>query len=290
MKNKIIILLTFLLLGMQNCTIPVQKEEKQILSYKLEYYKTNQKPQGILVQLDPISFPINVLEKNWIPFLLKKNYHIVQIHQKEKKILSTQELQAIIDNLKIHFNTDNLILTGISFGGISILDWMNETENLSSISRIILIGTGWDYHYSGNLFYENKDILNHKIEEINNPKFQSYKTYLLKNYDSSLINKFFIPAINTEQKTIQYINKHNIPVLIVIGKIDNFSPEDSIITFIKHYSNCKFSTKLNRCYYIEASRANFFDIDYNHFDLFLYNDVKDDLYEDIEEWLDENFM
>jgi histidine ammonia-lyase len=155
MKNKIIILLTFLLLGMQNCTMPVQKEEKQILSFKLEYYKTNQKPQGILIQLDPLSFPINVLEKNWIPFLLKKNYHIVQIHQKEKKILSTQELynQLGWEKIKLHPKEGLALLNGTQYmSGVGIyllihaLPLFTAANVISAISLDAFNGKSEPFH------------------------------------------------------------------------------------------------------------------------------------------------
>jgi len=287
MKIKNLFLLILILFLFQCCASSIQKENQTFSFYSIEYYKTIHPPKGIIIQLDPISLPKNVMEKFWIPFWLKENYYVVQIIQNDQYILSAKELQSILDSLISDSSkySDNIILSGISLGGISILDWLNESENIKGISKILLMGTGWDYDYSGNLFYENPKLFNHRLGEIDDTSIQSYKTFLATQYDSTIVNNFYIPTIKLGKKIIKNLDKHKIPILIVIGKIDSFSPEDSIITFIKNYKNCPFKTTLNKCYYIEASRANFFDKDYNHFDLFLYNDVEDDLYEDILEWI-----
>ncbi len=273
------------------CSIPIIKQEKNFSFYRIEHYKTKRPPKGILLQFDPLSFSIDILEKHWIPFWLKENYEVVQIVQKEKRLLSSQEVDVILKNIQENdsFSSKKIILTGISFGGITILDYLNEKENIEGISRVMVIGTGWDYAYSGNLFYENHDLLNKKIKEIKNPKFLSYKRYLEESFNKPLIEDFYIPNVSIEKKKVKNLSSHRLPMLIVIGKIDPFSPEDSMITFVKNYQQCSFKTILNRCYYIEASRANFFDMDYNHFELFLYDDVEDDLYEDMIDWIRKEF-
>ena len=273
------------------CSTPIIKQEKNLSFYRIEHYKTKRPPKGILLQFDPLSFSTDLLEKHWIPFWLKENYEIVQIVLKEKRLLSSQEVDVILKDIQENdsLSSKKIILTGISFGGITILDYLNEKENIQSISRVMVIGTGWDYAYSGNLFYENHDLFNKKIKEIKNPKFLSYKKYLEESYNKPFIEDLYIPNISIEKKKVKNLSSHRLPMLIVIGKIDPFSPEDSMITFIKNYRQCSFKTLLNRCYYIEASRANFFDKDYNHFDLFLYDDVEDDLYKDMNEWIRKEF-
>jgi len=273
------------------CSTPIIKQEKNLSFYRIEHYKTKRSPKGILLQFDPLSFSTDLLEKHWIPFWLKENYEIVQIVLKEKRLLSSQEVDVILKDIQENdsLSSKKIILTGISFGGITILDYLNEKENIQSISRVMVIGTGWDYAYSGNLFYENHDLFNKKIKEIKNPKFLSYKKYLEESYNKPFIEDLYIPNISIEKKKVKNLSSHRLPMLIVIGKIDPFSPEDSMITFIKNYRQCSFKTLLNRCYYIEASRANFFDKDYNHFDLFLYDDVEDDLYKDMNEWIRKEF-
>jgi hypothetical protein len=280
----LIILLSF-------CSTPIIKQERNSSFYRIEHYKTKRTPKGILLQFDPISFSIDTLEKHWIPFWLKENYEVVQIIQNEKRFLSSQEVDVILKDIQENnsLSSKKIILTGISLGGITILDYLNEKENIEGISRVVVIGTGWDYAYSGNLFYENHDLLNKKIKDIKNFKFLSYKKYLEENYNKPFIEDFFIPNVSIEKKKVKYLGNHRLPMLIVVGKIDPFSPEDSMIPFIKNYQQCSFKTLLNQCYYIEASRANFFDKDYNHFDLFLYDDVIDDLYQDMNEWIRKEF-
>lgn len=134
-------------------------------------------------------------------------------------------------------------------------------------------------------------MLNKKIQDIQNPFFLKYKEQLLSHYESHIINEFYIPLVPLTKQEIQGLTKRNLPILLVTGKIDSFSPDDSLYPFIKNYSRdainkCIITTKLSTCYYIEASRANFSDIDYNHFDLLLYKNVERDLFKNIREWMD----
>ncbi len=266
----------------------IQKDSRTIHNYKIEYFKVDRASRGIIVELDPISLPLQALEYNWHPYWLENNFEIVQISQQEKRLLQPEEISSLLEVIIQMYSSNNkpLILTGISLGGISILDWLNQEKKINtSITKIMIIGSGWDYSYSGNLFVEEKDILKHYIKNIHNHKFTAYKEELLKKYNTEIINNFYFPDILLNKKEVKFIPEQKIPILFIVGKIDNFAPEESLILFINNYKQCTFKPILSPCYYIEASRANFFDIDYNHFDLFLYNNVKEDLYDEIKEWI-----
>lgn len=284
MKHIFIIIILFFI----HCSTTIVREEKTFENFIIEYYKSNKPSRTILIQLDPVSLPDNVLNQYWVPYWINQNYEILQIKQKEKKLLKPEELNEIINSILQHENHKNktIILTGISLGGITLIDWLNEEQNIpENINKILLIGSGWDYSYEGNFFKENPQYLKNQIKQISNPALKQIKEDLTKQYKSEVLN-FYFPEISLNTKEIKNIIHHNKPILIVTGKIDSFAPEDSIITFIKNYKKCRITSILNQCYYIEASRANFYDIDYNHFDLFLYDKVESDLYEDISEWIE----
>ncbi len=283
MKRIIIGIIVFIFY----CSTPIIKETISLQDLELEHYKSKKSSQTILIQLDPLSLPYNFLHPHWIPYWLNHNYEILQIKQKESKILKSKDVTHVINSILQNHLVKNktIILVGISLGGIALLDWLNEEETIpKNINKILIIGSGWDYSYQGNFFKENPQYLKNQIKNISDSKFNPYKEYLKLQYKYEVLD-FYFPEISLNKKEVKHIINHNLPILIVIGKIDSFAPEDSIIPFIKNYTQCRILSTLNPCYYIEASRANFYDIDYNHFDLFLYENVESDLYEDIYKWL-----
>ncbi len=279
------ILYYILFLFFIHCGVSIQKYNSNFdrnSNYNYSYYKADQKPQGIIIQLDPLSFSVDVLEEFWIPFWIKQNYEVLQIQQKEKKLISPEELHFLLKEIFDNFSfEENVILAGLSLNGISVLDWIaSEKFHPHIIKKIIIIGSGFDYNYKGNLFYEKPEYLNHTITNLNYEIDAKYNNW---------INNFYVPEIPIKNKNTALLPERNLPILFVIGKIDSFAPEDSIIPFVKNYGknrNCKVSTIIHRCnYYIEASRGNFFDKDYHHFDLFLYKNVQTDLYKEILNWV-----
>lgn len=277
-----------------NCKTVIFYEKQELDSLSIDLYKTNSNSKILMIHLDPLTFDKKVFLSHWNPYWLRKGMEMLYVNLPTKKLLEPKEVQIIIKKIKENYliQDKKVILVGISLGGIPILDLLNSSEPLESktVDKILLIGTGFDYSYSGNFFKENPEVLNKKIKEIHSKTLLKYKEYLLNQYDPYIVNEFFLPQISLEKKEIKYITKRNLPLLVVAGKIDSFSPEDTLYNLIKYYSkdtnpSCKIVTKLNPCYYIEVSRANFFDRDYNHFDLFLYKNVENDLYGEILDWI-----
>lgn len=288
MKLKIYI---FFLLLVLNCKTSVDVEKKELELFQVFSYKPSSSKDIVFIQFDSLTFPKRVFDYYWNPFWLKNGVEIYFIEQKNKKILEPKEVLEIYNKTIELYNIKNkkIILVGTSLGGISILDLLNSTEQIS-VDKILVVGVGFDYSYSGNLFKEHPELLNQKIQNINLNFFKRYKQFLLEKYDLEIVEQFYFPDLPLFRKEFLNLGKRKIPILLVVGKIDSFAPEDSIIFFVKNYSknenfSCKIKTKLDSCYYIEASRANFFDIDYNHFDLFLYDNVSSDLYTEILRWI-----
>lgn len=288
MKLKIYI---FFLLLTLNCKTLINVEKKELEFFQVFSYKSNSSKDIVFIQFDSLTFPNKVFDYYWNSFWLKNGVEIYSIQLKTKKILEPKEVIEIYNKILKSYEIKNkkIILVGTSLGGISILDLLNSEEQIN-VDKILIIGAGFDYSYSGNLFKEHPELLTQEIQNIDLNFFKNYKQFLLEKYDSEIVKQFYFPNLPLNKKEILNLSKRKIPLLLVVGKIDSFAPEDSLISFVKNYSKnenytCKIKTKLDSCYYIEASRANFFDRDYNHFDLFLYDNVISDLYKEILRWI-----
>ncbi|MDX1958218.1 MAG: hypothetical protein SFU98_06575 [Leptospiraceae bacterium] len=183
---------------------------------------------------------------------------------------------------------EEFILGGVSLGGQAVAHALNQYKDNSEIKikGIFFIGTGLDYNYTNSL---REKMSSKKLKQvICNPLEQENLcnktlTSMYKTNDGVISYPKIIPQIEMEPlKNFSKLSTTDIPIFIAYGKLDGVSPEESALTLFYP----ERVPKKKKLEVLEASTANYFDEDYDHFDLFYGRKAKKEIYLPIIEWLE----
>jgi pimeloyl-ACP methyl ester carboxylesterase len=218
------------------------------------------------------------------------------------------ELEKIIERVVDQTENKDVILGGLSVGGQAVLSYLSLPTKENSkikIQKIFFLGTGIDYSYpnsftqiveknfsdrgfiddgcrtTGDNFCSRFIIHGNSNQDINNLDIYKKQKASYANF-LPYITKFSVNKIDEE--------KLKIPMFIAYGKIDGVSPEESIYPLVEKLTFENYTrwertkilfkelfTKYKRpmlSKVLELSEANRKSIDYDHFDLFLYEEKR----------------
>ncbi len=219
--------------------------------------------------------------------------------------------QAVINYLALPQNENSkVIIPKIFFIGVAgdynypnnFVDKMDtRTEERTYLLRGCYVN---DKNTFCNKFVKNNNS-NENLDSPNGKLTDKWKNYVQKKID--MIQ--YLPMINKEVISQIDEERMKIPMFIAYGKIDNISPEEAMYPLIKKSNPENLSGwELTKIFFKEAftkykkppaskvlelSRANSHSLDYDHFDLFLYEkkgvffdqSAENDLYCPLVKWL-----
>lgn len=226
----------------------------------------------VIILFAPSIWKAEILfEKNHslIPYLAKFGYrvYLVQIisHDKHHEKSSTA-LQEILKTKSI-IEYD---LGGVSTGGWYLTqiykDWPRDRPQAK---KIFFLASGLDYNYEKSFPSVYKAF---QVNESNKP----YPQYFL---DSSLDSYWLGAKIEPIVPRGDLDLPQEIPLAFFWGKIDSISPGESIYPVYEKIKNPKL--------WKELSIANGHSKDYDHGNLLLDQETKDDVYSEIVSWLND---
>ena len=313
-KSYILSLLVLTLLFIsENCTTPHKTERKEHYSSKnliiKEFSPLTKKWLPIIVIYDAVLLNEKALfrreieneEKGIISYLTKSGFTVYLLSSKNDKNNFKEEageLDSILNQIADKQSNRSFILGGVSLGGQMILEYMKlptNFTNLSKIKKIFFIGTGIDYNYtnsflekSKNSGYENqfvKDLCNRDSADNFCNRYIRFNNQLQKQ-DNSKKEEFFHRIPKLEKANIENFHptKLHLPYFFLYGKLDSISPEESIYPLF-HKINPKGLNGNSQNKYYEAGEANGHSIDYDHADLFLYENAETEIYPELIRWL-----
>ncbi len=199
------------------------------------------------------------------------------------------------------------------------------------IKKLFFIGTGVDYNYPNNFVDNEIDSVNKKSNQIcsDNIKNSFCEKYITEGninenykYNSNILKEKYVNYKNFKKEVFQFLPKisknaledvpdsvFQIPTFVAYGKIDNVSPEESVYPLIQKINPKEFGffskvhiffketfTKHKEPLHskvVEMSVANSKSQDYDHADLFMYENkglfftdrVESELYKPLKYWL-----
>jgi hypothetical protein len=226
-----------------------------------------------------------------IPYLNSKGFTVYLISPDTISSLSlkksgTEVLREILT--EIEKEESEIILGGLSLGGQAIAHYLSSGNKSSKIQKVFFLGTGLDYQYTGSLVSEmekfSKKEENYicKISEKDN-FCNRYVTSLRieKSYPRrSLTYPNVIPILEKDPQIFGGFTNQNLDVLVIYGKLDGVSPEESVLApYFKGWGK-NFSLS-----YFEASTASNLGHDYDHFDLFYHKNSEKEIYSVLANWI-----
>ncbi|MCG9874964.1 MAG: hypothetical protein MH321_09280 [Leptospiraceae bacterium] len=202
-----------------------------------------------------------------VPYLAKYGYrvYLVQISSQENhQLKSSEALQEILNTESI----EDYDLGGISTGGWHLTqiykDWPRDRPKAR---KIFFLATGLDYNYEKSfpILYKEFNL---------KANFTPYPQYFL---DPSLNQYWLGGKIEQIVPRADLDLPQEIPIAFFWGKIDSISPSESIYPVYEKIRNPKL--------WKELSIANGHSKDYDHGNLLLDQDTKDDVFSEIVSWL-----
>ncbi len=254
--------------------IPMIPSDKTYLSNYTIYEEVNypEKCRGVL-----------------IPYLNKRGYSVYLVSPENFDNLSLKKigqegLKEIISNIK----EDKIILGGVSLGGQAIAHYIASGNISPKIQKVFFMGTGLDYKYSGSLLTQIEKVS--KKEENIKCKINEKDNFCNRYVSSLAIEKAhprraitypnIIPILEKDPSQFSSITNQNLEVLVIYGKLDSVSPEESMLAPFFNGWGKGFTLK-----YLEASTSSNFGHDYDHFDLFYHKSAESEIYSVIANWI-----
>ena len=224
-----------------------------------------------------------------IPYLNKRGYSVYLVSPENLdnfslKKIGQEGLKDIIEVIK----DDKIILGGVSLGGQAIAYYLSLPNVSPKIQKAFFLGTGLDYKYSGSLINQIEKIS--KKEENIKCKITEKDNFCNRLVTSLAIEKShprraitypnIIPVLEKDPSLFSSITNQNLEVLVIYGKLDSVSPEESMLAPFFNGWGKGFVLK-----YLEASTSSNFDHDYDHFDLFYHKSAESEIYSVIGNWI-----
>lgn len=226
-----------------------------------------------------------------IPYLNSKGFTVYLISPETISTLSlknsgTEGLREILT--EIEKEESEIILGGVSLGGQAIAHYLSSGKISSKIQKVFFLGTGLDYKYTGSLVSEMEKFS--KKEENYICKISEKDNFCNRYITSLRLEKSYprraltypnvVPILEKDPQIFGEFTNQNIDVLVVYGKLDGISPEESVLApYFKGWGK-NFSLS-----YFEASTASNLGHDYDHFDLFYHKNSEKEIYSVIANWM-----
>ncbi|MCB1304211.1 MAG: hypothetical protein KDK37_08035 [Leptospiraceae bacterium] len=271
-----------------------------------------------VVLLDPVLFRPNILfrKNGLIPTFRSNDYNVYlmlwhngrEVHPDEPE-QEGAEIEKTLALIRTDCGCQSFVLGGLSLGGQRWLPYLSrlatkgdsmEDRRGNVIDAVFFLGVGLDYSYPQSLYNRNSPIgqdLSHNCETTEAPCLSFIGT---KYFAAGLrLNRIPEPVAPTDLATIRMypaIQSMTIPGAFIYGKIDGFSPEESIYPIYRAWGAETYIGKArsefapydsdNPALWLELSEANL-EEDFNHFDLFLHPDADDAIYEPLIDWIED---
>ncbi|MCB1141120.1 MAG: hypothetical protein KDK54_02705 [Leptospiraceae bacterium] len=228
-----------------------------------------------------------------IPSFLEEGFNVYLIQFPETANLKSTagDLNRILDEIVKQDSSDSFIIGGLSLGGQTLAHYL-QLDIHPKIKKIFFLGTGFDYNHTGSLLEKMKTTPSkggeykcnlRERENLCNQYITSI--YLDKAHRNALSYPVKIPELEKDPITsFSKLSSSPLPILIVFGKLDGISPEESVL--IPFFPHRKGNSKLISI--LEASTANYMDLDYDHFDLFYHKKSKSEIYSKMIDWMEED--
>ncbi len=232
-----------------------------------------------------------------IPYLVENGFNVYLFTYNELTDVDLSKFSKEIPNLLKTLQKDHQVqeisLLGLSLGGQALASFY-ETYNpsatdLPNISKLAFIGTGFDYNYTNSLVEKMKKAskTGGSIQCVVSEKENLCNRYITSIYLKRGLNQIFsypilIPKLESDpNKNFSSLGKDKKPVLVIYGKLDGISPEESVLPpFFPERKDPNAKILI-----WEASTANGLEKDYDHFDLFLNEKSHKEIFPVLSNWL-----
>ncbi|NBU96974.1 MAG: hypothetical protein EBS19_01975 [Spirochaetia bacterium] len=224
-----------------------------------------------------------------IPYLNKRGYSVYLVSPENLDNFSLKKIgQEGLKDVIAEIKDENIILGGVSLGGQAIAYYLASANISPKIQKAFFMGTGLDYKYSGSLINQIEKVS--KKEENIKCKISEKDNLCNRLVNSLAIEKAhprraitypnMIPVLEKDPSLFSGITNQNLEVLVIYGKLDSVSPEESILGLF--FNGWGKGFVLN---YLEASTSSNFGHDYDHFDLFYHKSAESEIYSVIGNWI-----
>ncbi|MCB1169737.1 MAG: hypothetical protein KDK25_05355 [Leptospiraceae bacterium] len=274
-----------------------------------------QRERQAVVLLDPILFDPGILlrDNGLVEELLDEDYNVYLMMWKDptrelEPGAIGVELEKAISLARTDCECKEFIAGGLSMGGQRWLPYLgrlghdgiaNEDSRANQLHSIFFLGTGLDYSYPHSLYRQNAFPINVDLSQncanLSGPCLDFIPTvHFKRGLKLRRIPAPLVPPDLGALRMFPEILEIQVPVAFVFGKVDGFSPEESIYPVYRAWAQktvlwqirqkyAPYSTD-NPVFWLEGSGANRIH-DYDQFDLFLHPDADDELYGELVDWM-----
>lgn len=194
------------------------------------------------------------------------------------------DLPAVMETVKKMTHTKEIAALGYSFGSTVLTSYLMETKD-PFISRAVMVAAPIRYEFPlTDSFYLGlesgvADNVYFNLANIKESVQRDFSETALEPIPEPII-KFYHSLIHTGG--LEYdLSSFKIPVLFISGKKDNLASTQNML-FSFHQLGSKDKT------FREFGKSNFYKSDYNHYDLILGKDARNEVYPYIAGWLAEH--
>ena len=265
--------------------------------------------------LDPMLFDPGILlrQNGLVEELLDEDYNVYLMMWKspDRELepgAVALELEKAVSLARTDCECKEFIAGGLSLGGQRWLPYLgrlghdgkaNEDSRANQLHSIFFLGTGLDYSYPHSLYRQNAFPINVDLSQncanLSGPCLDFIPTvHFKRGLKLRRIPAPLVPPDLGALRMFPEILEIQVPVAFVFGKVDGFSPEESIYPVYRAWAQktvlwqirqkyAPYSTD-NPVFWLEGSGANRIH-DYDQFDLFLHPDADDELYGELVDWM-----
>ncbi|MBR30058.1 MAG: hypothetical protein CMN77_02010 [Spirochaetaceae bacterium] len=220
------------------------------------------------------------------------------------------EIEKAISMARTDCECTDFVAGGLSLGGQRWLPYLSRLEASGDamvdsrgnrIRSIFFIGAGLDYAYPGSLYTGDRFPVGQDLSSnCSNPGGPCLSFIPTSHFKAGLklrsIPSALVPGDLSAVRMFPAVRTMTIPVAFIYGKIDGFSPEESLYPVYKFWGEDSGLQKSRREYapydtenpvfWLEGSEANRIH-DYDHFDLFLHPSADDEIYDELVDWIED---
>tara|TARA_Y100001937_G_scaffold12497_3_gene16128 strand:+ start:83907 stop:85094 length:1188 start_codon:yes stop_codon:yes gene_type:complete len=282
----------------------------------LEVYSvgTIKADRSSIILLDPILFAPGILgrEDGLIQSFEDHNVYILmwKNHSPIQTTVMGTEIEKAISLVRTDCECNQFVAGGVSLGGQRWLPYLGRLEPSGEamqdprgnrIYSVFFLGSGLDYAYPGSLYrspsFPVGEDLSNQCLNLTGPCLGFIDTRHIKaGLQLRTIPESVVPDDLGAVRMFPSIREMSIPVAFIFGKIDGFSPEETLYPVFSVWGEKTYLQKLRKQFspydtdnpvlWLEGSEANRIH-DYDHFDLFLHPDAEDEIYEELVDWIED---
>ncbi|MEQ8351275.1 MAG: hypothetical protein RH862_07310 [Leptospiraceae bacterium] len=276
-----------------------------------------QKGQDSVALLDPMLFQPGILarEDGLIQSLLDDDLNVYLLMWKSpgdsiQTVLMGAEIEKAVSMARTDCECSDFVAGGISLGGQRWLPYLERLESSDDIMvdnrgtrirSVFFLGAGLDYSYPGSLYTGNRYPINTDLSQNCMDLGAPCLGFIPgRHFKAGLRLRAIPPALApgdlSTARMFPSIRRMTIPVAFIYGKIDGFSPEETLFPIFEIWGETTYLQEVRKEYdpydtenpvmWLEGSEANRLN-DYDHFDLFLHPDADAELYGELTDWIED---